>query len=58
MAHTFTTLLTHVIFSTKDCCPYLDDQIRSRLFAYMGGVVREMGGTPAVINGLEHRPGR
>ncbi|MBZ5625439.1 MAG: IS200/IS605 family transposase [Acidobacteriia bacterium] len=51
MAHTFTTLHTHVIFSTKDRCPYLDDEIRSRVFAYLGGIVREMRGTAAIVNG-------
>ncbi len=39
MAHTFTTLHSHVIFSTKDRSPYLDDEIRGRVFAYMGGIV-------------------
>jgi REP-associated tyrosine transposase len=52
MAHTFTTLHTHVIFSTKDRSPYLDDEIRGRVFAYMGGVVREMRGTAAIVNGV------
>ncbi len=52
MAHTFTTLHSHVIFSTKDRSPYLDDEIRGRVFAYMGGIVREMHGTAAIINGV------
>lgn len=32
MAHTFTSLLAHFIFSTKDRRPYLDAEIRPRLF--------------------------
>ncbi len=52
MAHTFTTLHTHVIFSTKERCPFLDDEIRPRIFAYMGGIVRELHGTAAIINGV------
>ncbi len=52
MGHTFTTLHSHVIFSTKDRSPYLDDEIRSRVFEYMGGIVREMRGVAAIINGV------
>ncbi len=52
MSHTFTTLHTHVIFSTKDRFPLLDDEIRPRVFAYMGGIVREMQGTAATIGGV------
>ncbi len=52
MAHTFTTLHTHVIFSTKDRSPFLDDEIRSRVFAYMGGIGREMRATAAIVNGV------
>ncbi len=52
MAHTFTTLHTHVIFSTKGRAPFLDDEIRPRVFAYMGGIVREMRGTAAIVNGV------
>ncbi len=51
MAHTFTNLLTHVIFSTKDRVAYLSDELRPRVFAYMGGIVREEGGTALIING-------
>lgn len=51
MAHTFTNLLTHVIFSTKDREPFMNEDVRPRIFAYMGGVVREIGGTALRING-------
>jgi REP element-mobilizing transposase RayT len=51
MAHTFTNLLTHIIFSTKDRMPTLDAEIKPRLFAYMGGIVRELGGKALNING-------
>jgi len=50
MAHTFTNLLTHIIFSTKDRMPLLDTEIRPRLFAYMGGIIRELGGVALDIN--------
>jgi REP element-mobilizing transposase RayT len=52
MAHTFTTLHTHVIFSTKDRAPFLDEAIRARVFAYLGGIVRELGGAAVRVNGV------
>jgi hypothetical protein len=39
MAHTFTNLLTHVIFSTKDRLPLLTPDLREDMLAYMGGKV-------------------
>jgi putative transposase len=51
MAHTYTNLLTHVIFSTKDRAPCIDMQLKPELFAYLGGMVREVGGKAYAING-------
>ena len=45
MAHTYTNLLTHVIFSTKDRQPLITVALRDDLLSYMGGIVRERGGT-------------
>lgn len=53
MAHTYANLVVHVIFSTKDRVPQIDAEIRPRLFPYMGGVVRELGCTPMIVNGVE-----
>ena len=53
MPHSYSTLLTHVVFSTKDRMRFMDAQIRPDLFAYMGGIVREMQCTARVINGPE-----
>lgn len=44
VAHTFSNLLTHVIFSTQDRRPFLAPDLRPDLLAYMGGIVRNMGG--------------
>ena len=33
MAHTFTHLLTHTVFSTKDRAPLLDAELKPRLLA-------------------------
>src|SRR5438105_612878 len=51
MGHTFTSLLYHIIFSTKDREPFLTPDLRPHLFPYMGGILREVGGRAAVING-------
>ena len=51
MAHTFTNLLTHVVFSTSGRAPYLADEIRSDVHAYIGGILRELKATPIVIGG-------
>jgi putative transposase len=45
MAHTYTNLLTHIIFSTKDREPLISVSIRDDLLAYIGGIVRELRGT-------------
>lgn len=51
MAHMFTNLLTHSIFSTKERMPYLESDLKERLFSYMGGIIRELGGKALKING-------
>jgi putative transposase len=51
MAHTFTHLLTHIVFSTKDRRPLLDADLKSRLFPYLGGIIRAHDGKALIING-------
>src|SRR5439155_23998362 len=51
MGHTFTHLLTHIIFSTKGRVPYLRVEARDDVFAYMGGIIREIGGAALIIGG-------
>jgi REP-associated tyrosine transposase len=51
MAHTFTNLLVHVIFSTKDRSPSIDSEMKPQLLAYVGGIVRELKGKAYAING-------
>lgn len=52
MAHSFANLLTHVIFSTKGRAALIDVEIADRMFAYMGGIVREVNGVALMINGV------
>jgi REP element-mobilizing transposase RayT len=51
MAHTYTRLLVHIVFSTKHRVPEIDAHLKPRLFSYMGGILREIDATPVVING-------
>ena len=50
MSHTYTNLLTHVIFSTKDREPLITAALHDDLLAYMGGIVREIGGALRTAN--------
>jgi len=52
MGHTYTNLLTHLIFSTKNRLPYLQAERRDDVFAYLGGIVRELKGTAVNVNGV------
>ncbi len=53
MAHTFTALLTHAVFSTSGRTPFLTDDIRSDTHAYLGGIVRELRCAPLAIGGTK-----
>ena len=51
MAHTFTNLLSHIVFSTKNREPWLTAEIKPRLFSYLGGIFREMECKALLVNG-------
>jgi REP element-mobilizing transposase RayT len=53
MAHTFTNLLYHIVFGTKDRAPSIDVEFRSDLHAYLGGIVRELNGAAIIVNGTD-----
>jgi REP element-mobilizing transposase RayT len=52
MAQTLAQVLLHVVFSTKQRRASLKDAWRDELFAYMGGIVRNLGGKALLINGV------
>jgi REP element-mobilizing transposase RayT len=52
MSHTFTNLLTHIVFSTKERLPLITNEIKPELFAYIGGLVKELKSKPVIINGM------
>ena len=51
MPHTSGNILLHFIFSTQGRRPLIAPAFREDLFAYLGGIVREMNGTALIING-------
>ena len=51
MGHSYTNLLYHIVFSTKERRPWLDNEISVRLYEYLGGAIRSEGGTSMGING-------
>ena len=51
MAHTYTNLLIHALFSTKGRQPMLDSTLRARLFPYFAGIITRLKGRPVIING-------
>lgn len=52
MAHTFTRLLYHVVFSTKERAPLLHGDWLARMHSYLGGIVRNLKGSPVEIGGI------
>ena len=52
MSHTSGNILLHMIFSTYGRRPVIKSDFRADLFAYLGGIVREMDGTALIINGV------
>ena len=54
MSHTYTNLLVHVIFSTKNREPFIKAKFKPDLHAYIGGVVRELKGTAMIVGGTEN----
>ncbi len=45
MPHSYSNLLTHIVYSTKNRRPLIDPDLELRLFPYFGGIVRQLGGT-------------
>jgi putative transposase len=53
MGHTYTNLIAHVVFSTKTRQPFITPSLRESLHPYLGGIVRNLKGTPLCIGGVE-----
>jgi putative transposase len=53
MAHTYTDLISHIVFSTKDRRASLTKEMKPRLFAYMTGICEKLKSKAYIINGPE-----
>ena len=51
MAHTYTSILVHAVFSTSGRLPLLNEAIRPEMHAYLGGILRRLEAVPIVIGG-------
>jgi putative transposase len=49
--HTLGNILLHFIFSTHERRPLIKPEFRAHLFAYLGGMVREIHGTALIVDG-------
>lgn len=52
MPGTYSQLLLHVVFSTKDRMPWIGDEVADRLYPYIGGIVRAENGVLYDIGGV------
>jgi REP element-mobilizing transposase RayT len=51
LSHTSGNILLHFIFSTLGRRALIKPEFRDDLFAYLGGIVREMNGAALIVNG-------
>ena len=52
MPNTYTQLYTHIVFHTKSTGIIMRDEDLSRVFQYIGGIIREEGAVPFAIGGV------
>jgi REP element-mobilizing transposase RayT len=52
MSGTYTNLLYHLVFSTKNRIPMISERLQENLYPYMGGIIRGEGGTLLEIGGM------
>jgi putative transposase len=52
MPSTHLSLHCHVVFGTKDRLALIDPQWRESLHAYLGGILRDLGGVPEAVGGM------
>ena len=53
MSDSYTNLLYHIVFSTKDHRPLITPEYEVRLYDYIGGIFRRAGGISLKLNGTE-----
>src|SRR5688500_11015922 len=53
MADSYTNLLYHIVFSTKDLRPLITPDVEPQLYDYVGGIIRGLGGICLELNGTD-----
>ena len=53
MPNTYTNLLYHIVFSTKDRAPLITENLKEELYKYTSGIIRDEGGVNLEIGGIE-----
>ncbi len=48
MGHSYSDMLTHIVFSTKQRQLTLTDELKPKLFPYMAGIIEELEGKVCV----------
>jgi putative transposase len=51
MPSTYTNLLYHIVFSTKDRIPLITDNLQEEVYKYIGGIIRNEGGIQLEVGG-------
>jgi|ERR1051325_2839151 REP element-mobilizing transposase RayT len=51
MSDSYTNLLYHIVFSTKERRPLITPECEPRLHEYIGGIIRGVGGISLELNG-------
>jgi REP element-mobilizing transposase RayT len=53
MGHTYTNCIFHIVFGTKHRTPWLADELRPRLYQFIGGILQNTGSRSIIANGVE-----
>ena len=53
MPDSYTNLLYHIVFSTKDRRPIITPDYEPRIYDYIGGTIRSLGGICLELNGTD-----
>ena len=54
MSDSYTNLLYHIVFSTKERRPLITPECELRLYEYIGGIIRGVGSISLELNGTEN----
>jgi REP element-mobilizing transposase RayT len=52
MPNTYTQNFYHAVFSTKHRRELISPELESRLYPFLGGIIRDLRCTPIIINGM------